>query len=127
MKRYAILLILSLGLCLGLGAQNPPAKGTPTEKDQGRELRENLRKATEAFMAAPDSKEAENNFVEAQKAVFAYQKKLEAQRKARAKRKTAARPTFRQKPDSKRPTTGSKRRRKPLSSRCHPLRRAMLS
>ncbi|HIT97615.1 MAG TPA: hypothetical protein IAC44_02120 [Candidatus Merdimorpha stercoravium] len=86
MKRYAILLILSLGLCLGLGAQNPPAKGTPTEKDQGRELRENLRKATEAFMAAPDSKEAENNFVEAQKAVFAYQKKLEAQRKARAKK-----------------------------------------
>ncbi len=84
MKRY--ILILSLGLCLSLGAQNSPARGVSDEKDQGRELRENLRKATEAFMAAPDSKEAENNFVEAQKAVFAHQKNLEAQRKARAKK-----------------------------------------
>ena len=37
-------------------------------------------------MGAPDSKEAENNFGEAQKAVLAHQKNLEAQRKARAKK-----------------------------------------
>lgn len=86
MKQYIFTFILSLGLCLGLSAQVAPAKKTSDEKDQGHALRENLRKATEAFMASPDSKQAENDFVEAQKAVFSYQKYLESQRKARAKK-----------------------------------------
>lgn len=89
-KQYWILaLAASLGTTLGAQTPTPAAekntpKNTPTASyaERSRKLQNDLHKATQDFMADPQSASAENAFVEAQKAVFRYQKE---QAEARAK------------------------------------------
>lgn len=97
-KRYG-LFSLALILAAPLGAQTAApaaakeaAKDTPaaSASERGRKLQETLRKATQDFMTNPESAKAENAFVEAQKAVFSYQKEqAEAREKALSRRSPA--------------------------------------
>ena len=88
MKKYAFLsLIVACGSVI-LNAQAPlPTKTVPEletlslRSAEARKLQDDLKKATMEFMAAPESAEAENAFVQAQKAVFAYQKQQAEARK----------------------------------------------
>ncbi len=84
MKKY-ILLTLSLCLSLGLAAQNTTymtigkqssgqIRMSVTQDSKEKELRSEVAKAQKALMATPDSKEAADKFIAAQKALVTYQK-----------------------------------------------------
>lgn len=85
MKKY-MLLTLALCLSLGLAAQNrthltidKSSSGQVRinmQDSKEKELRSNVAKAQKALMAAPDSKEAADKFIAAQKALVTYQKEL---------------------------------------------------
>ncbi len=85
MKKY-MLLTLALCLSLGLAAQNTTQmtigksssgqmRMSMSQSDsKEKELRSNVAKAQKALMEAPDSKEAADKFIAAQKALVTYQK-----------------------------------------------------
>lgn len=97
MKKY-MLFTLALCLSLGLAAQNR-AHMTIDKSSSGqvrinmqdnkeKELRSNVAKAQKALMAAPDSKDAADKFIAAQKALVTYQKgQMEKLTEARSAKK----------------------------------------
>lgn len=93
MKKY-ILLTLALCLTLGLAAQNTSRMTVKSSSGQMRmsmsqsdskekELRSNVTKAQKALMDAPDSKEAADQFIAAQKALMTYQKEQMGKRETK--------------------------------------------